>query len=471
MRHQLLAYCEEITRHGQDVVAQAPTPVPENERIDGFDSLFEQRVYNRLVGRGYSVIPQLEQQGYLIDLVVVGASARLAIECDGDAWHGPEAYQRDLGRQRELERCGWVFRRIRESEFYVDGYKSMKVVWDALSELGITPYAPQLEPDETAEPEILKHSRPISVALPTQPRVENTLHSDPIPAPPSSQVNDAGDDNTNSDSGSLEAIEESTLAPYVRFHGRVPSVVEATQSEIIQGLVSIVSIEGPVLGERLRSLYVIHSGGRRVGRATATVLNQALGRALANGTLTGDNPLREPGYSQTEFRLPDQPQISVRTMGDRHLEQIPASELAALVRETAGRAPTASRTELYRLVLVRLGRKALTSTAEARFDRVIDSLLGEYQSIIGAGTAAEHSYVMDQGDAVDAVLQFVDRRGRIARSDVVNVTGLEPPRATSLLTEMVDRGQLERRGQRRGAHYVLPSGAESNSPQAGDGDI
>ena len=63
--------------------------------------------------------PAVPGQGYNLDLVVLGAK-RLAIECDGDAWHGPDAYERDLARQRDLERCGWQFFRIRESAFYVD---------------------------------------------------------------------------------------------------------------------------------------------------------------------------------------------------------------------------------------------------------------------------------------------------------------------------------------------------------------
>ena len=34
------------------------TAVPEDVRFEPFDSLFEQRVFNRLFDRGYSVIPQ-----------------------------------------------------------------------------------------------------------------------------------------------------------------------------------------------------------------------------------------------------------------------------------------------------------------------------------------------------------------------------------------------------------------------------
>ena len=88
---------------------------------------------NRLDRPRIHVVPQYPALGYGIDLVVVGATARLAIECDGDAWHGPDAY-RDMARQRELERCGWRFVRVLESEFYLDPAKAMTPVWERLAD-------------------------------------------------------------------------------------------------------------------------------------------------------------------------------------------------------------------------------------------------------------------------------------------------------------------------------------------------
>ena len=120
MRFQLLDYAYGVARRGRDLEPGESPVVPEDQRVEPFDSLFEQRVYNRIVDRGYSVIPQYVSQGYRIDLAVVGAKGMLAVECDGDEWHGPAEYARDLARQRELERCGWTFFRIRESLFYVD---------------------------------------------------------------------------------------------------------------------------------------------------------------------------------------------------------------------------------------------------------------------------------------------------------------------------------------------------------------
>ena len=136
MRHQLLSYC---LQRGKNTAAGLPAPVSETEREHPFDSLFEQRVFNRILERGYLVEPQVETNGYRIDLAVIGRNTRLAVECDGNFWHGPEQFQRDLGRQRDLERCGWRFFRIRESAYYLAPEMALKPLWKQLDQLEIAP--------------------------------------------------------------------------------------------------------------------------------------------------------------------------------------------------------------------------------------------------------------------------------------------------------------------------------------------
>lgn len=136
MRHQLLAYCYGVV-NGRAAGESESLPVPDGELVPPFDSLFEQRVYNRIIERGFTVEPQFDANGYRIDLVVVGGANRLAIECDGDHWHGPDAYLSDLARQRDLERCGWSFFRIRESEWYTDQDAVLDSLWRRLDSLQI----------------------------------------------------------------------------------------------------------------------------------------------------------------------------------------------------------------------------------------------------------------------------------------------------------------------------------------------
>ncbi len=90
-----------------------------------FDSWFELDVAEELLKRGYYVIPQYKVGPYRIDLVVEGGYTRLAIECDGDYFHGVEQIEKDIDRERILRRCGWEFFRIRASDFY---FKKEKIL-------------------------------------------------------------------------------------------------------------------------------------------------------------------------------------------------------------------------------------------------------------------------------------------------------------------------------------------------------
>ncbi len=137
LRYTLLTFFLDAQR------PQAPPPRPDQRlaallrAIEGrqrtaglqpapFANWFEVDLACALLGQGFDVRPQHEVAGYHVDLVIEGGTRRLAIECDGDSWHGPQAYEADLDRQRQLERAGWRFLRVRESEFYADRPASLK---------------------------------------------------------------------------------------------------------------------------------------------------------------------------------------------------------------------------------------------------------------------------------------------------------------------------------------------------------
>jgi very-short-patch-repair endonuclease len=88
---------------------------------------------------GYNVLPQHQAGAYYIDLVVVGSGRRLAIECEGEQFHGPEKLQEDLERQAILERLGWTFVNIRGSLFFRDEERALEPVFRRLQELSIAP--------------------------------------------------------------------------------------------------------------------------------------------------------------------------------------------------------------------------------------------------------------------------------------------------------------------------------------------
>lgn len=99
-----------------------------------FDSWFEVDVYLAIAEQGHLVVPQYEVSGYYIDLVIAGGTRKIAVECDGDKWHGPDRYKEDMRRQRELERCGWEFFRIRGSIYYRNPNAALIPLWAMIAD-------------------------------------------------------------------------------------------------------------------------------------------------------------------------------------------------------------------------------------------------------------------------------------------------------------------------------------------------
>ena len=95
-----------------------------------FDSPFEQEVYEELRGRGYDIHSQVGQSGFRIDLAIVDPDDPsryvLGIECDGASFHSSEsARERDVFRQKFLERRGWTIHRIWSTNWWHDKNKEI----------------------------------------------------------------------------------------------------------------------------------------------------------------------------------------------------------------------------------------------------------------------------------------------------------------------------------------------------------
>jgi very-short-patch-repair endonuclease len=148
--HRLLRYClqpelEPAPAAGLAVEAwrrRAAERSGEDESPYPFDSWLEVDVFLCLVDRGFRVVPQYEIADYRVDLLVEGFRGRLAVECDSDRWHGPEAFERDLVRQRMLERCGLPFSRVRGAAFYRDPDSALEPLWADLRQHDILPAPP-----------------------------------------------------------------------------------------------------------------------------------------------------------------------------------------------------------------------------------------------------------------------------------------------------------------------------------------
>ena len=90
-----------------------------------FDSEFEELVHDKLESLGYTVETQVGQSGYRIDLAIVhpkdSSKYILGVECDGAMFHsGKSVRERDVTRQKFLERRGWNIDRIWSRNWWRD---------------------------------------------------------------------------------------------------------------------------------------------------------------------------------------------------------------------------------------------------------------------------------------------------------------------------------------------------------------
>ncbi|HEX4080753.1 MAG TPA: AAA domain-containing protein [Rhizomicrobium sp.] len=156
------------------------------------DSGFERDVLSRLLRDGFNANPQFPAAGYKIDIVVDGEDdRRLAIELDGDNYHPPEQYGRDMERQHQLERIGFKFWRCWWSDWILAPETCYADLLASLDLLGIKPlfgsrkprnnYAGSFVADETGQLYIPEEYAAKSQNDPQEPR-SGSAHEEAVDA-------------------------------------------------------------------------------------------------------------------------------------------------------------------------------------------------------------------------------------------------------------------------------------------------
>ena len=110
------------------------------QKEKSFDSDFEEQVYDGLVRLGYNVDTQVGQSGYRIDLAVVhpndSSKYILGVECDGAMFHsGKSVRERDVMRQKFLERRGWSIDRIWSRKWWINKDKEIQRIHEKIESL------------------------------------------------------------------------------------------------------------------------------------------------------------------------------------------------------------------------------------------------------------------------------------------------------------------------------------------------
>jgi very-short-patch-repair endonuclease len=383
-----------LIRHCQDPSALDTTYANLEQRCD---SVFEKDVLRAILAKGFRrVRTQHEVGNYRIDIVVEGPEARLAVECDGDAWHGPERWDDDRIRQQKLERAGWTFERIRGSAFYRDPPRALGPLWGRLEDLGIVPGAwdsgagvvggsnrriakTMAERQAEYPSEIQARSNTLDNQLAIDVGDEALTAPNPglkpvelppfIPPPPSTRA--AIEPPM---SGSLPSSEPAllvprleghrartspgVLAPYVEWEPRpVASVAHVPDDRVLNDLLDIVSAEGPLYARRLYQLHAKAAGGSRVGREMRQMYNRLITKGLRAGSLRQiDDDL--VGVIDKTLYMPGSPEVVVRELGSRSLMEVPRSEVATLTKEMGNHAAQATKREVLDAYgLVRLAQR------------------------------------------------------------------------------------------------------------------
>ena len=372
MRHRLLSYMLNPGRQAANELAQK------------FDSQFERDVFRAITQRNYFVRTQVcvgdpTNHRYRIDLVVEGMQGRLAVECDGDQWHGPDRYDQDMARQRDLERAGWKFVRIRGGDFYRDRVRSLDVLWAELHRLGIEPGGVDESAAEPPPPsDHVRVAREeidevIIVDSETESIDDGEVTIDPV-------SNNAGIVTALIGKAEPRAVPiaptsgNSLFAAYVAFDGPAgddPRTLNV--GEIAEGLCRIVEIEGPMVAKRAYDIYLRGCGIKRMGHELKSTMNKALANAIRQGRIVSEDESGTHGFLFSVLRMKDSPPIKLRSRGPRAFEELPPSELLVVARYLEDRHKfKAGSDEHLRAILECFDLKRLTTTVGTTLLEIIE---------------------------------------------------------------------------------------------------
>ncbi len=130
---------------------------------------------------------------------------------------------------------------------------------------------------------------------------------------------------------------------------------------IMEALLEIVAAEGPMVATRAYALYNRASGGKKLTTTARTPLASAVHWLAQERRVVFDGEV---------VRLPEQPEIRVRELGDRVLEEVPLTEVAELMGRLGLDDPAAAK----RAVLSAYGLVRLTQRAEEYLDAAWNQL-------------------------------------------------------------------------------------------------
>lgn len=150
------------------------------------------------------------------------------------------------------------------------------------------------------------------------------------------------------ESEATDFIDDRVLAKYQSWHAApLPDPFLASDAEVLEGLESIVRVEGPVLCERVYRLYASACGERDLTRHTRDVLDQVVQHGVERGLFMRSDGYGPPSPGNTFIRLAAARSGPPRQLGPRKLAEVEPAELAAAFEHLATARPHAERLSTF----------------------------------------------------------------------------------------------------------------------------
>lgn len=237
--------------------------------------------------------------------------------------------------------------------------------------LGTKPPAAERTPSRDDPP---PKSEPPGPRLPptTAVSVQNSTKPDPSPTPvPNKDVHrpqgiaaprGAKDVAPSAESAAAQSTPPHSpdgLEPYAAFTEPLPPIT-AAPDRLVENVVRIVAVEGPMTGWRIHQVYRKCSGRTGSHDEFTRLVNRAISAAERQKLIVSDNPYNQTGNKPRTFRLPTQPKVVARQLGPRSVDIVPPAEITQYRRQ-ASRGSRVAEDELLRRVAALLGLKEVST--------------------------------------------------------------------------------------------------------------
>lgn len=217
------------------------------------------------------------------------------------------------------------------------------------------PTAEEVPADDSAESR--DHAPGTRIFEPPVPAVGPPETPPPVPAAPVQPVPDGFTHHQRripayTQQASLAASgtspEMAELKPYPVFAQILSPISQTPAGAIVENVVRIVDVEGPMTGWRIHQVYKKCAPGTESHDEFSRLLNRAISDAERRQLIVSENPFNQTGNKPRTFRLSHQSDTVPRELGPRTIDIVPPAEVVQYCRTVLAGGNALSDEELIR---------------------------------------------------------------------------------------------------------------------------